>query len=385
MKKIVPFIICLISGCVASLAQPTARVIEKEFTSDMVRYARNILIYTPAQYDEMTQTDYDVIYVFDSQWRERFDLVTSLMHYFAQGGIDDPRNYIVVGIASPQEEDYNRNNDFLPVPQSMELPSDYIYYGNSSEFKKFISGELMPWIDSNYRTTGRTLAVGHSLGASFIIDAMVSDEMFDDCIAMSPNFSWDNDRFADEFLNYDFSKNGDSRFICLTMADEVGDAANMWGEQWGNAWRKVKAFIDSLKFPAGVVVRVSEFPEYDHSQSVLPALTQTLAEYAKFRTSVTSLSGSEPVAVHIELSGSDMNGDIYITGNQEALANWNPEGIKMQTLDDSTKVIDLSLTLPAEFKFTRGSWDSQICVSNGEPGNLRITKADKADKRYLAL
>lgn len=85
---------------------------------------------------------------------------------------------------------------------------------------------------------------------------------------------------------------------------------------------------------------------------------------------------------HVELSGASLNGDVYITGNQEALANWNPKGIKMTQINDSTYSIDIYLKLPAEFKFTQGDWDNQIWVKNAVPGNLRITSAAKATKYY---
>lgn len=360
----------------------SARVEEKVFESKNVREPRNILIYVPQQYDLMPQADFDVIYVFDAQWRSSFDLATSLMHYFAQNGLDDPRNYIVVGVPSPEEADYNRNNDFLPMPERITVPEDYIWYGSADGFKKFIKEELMPWVDANYRTSGHTLGIGHSLGASFVLDAMSTDELFDDYIAMSPNFFWDDNRFADNFTTYDFSAIGKPRFIYLTMADEVGADADVWGEPWGNAWRRVKSFVDTVATPQGVVIRTAEFPGYEHNQSVLPALTEALTTYARYRSVAWPQEGTYPV--HIELTGDNLEGDIFITGNQPALADWNPEGIKMKSLDDSTKVIDLMVTLPAEFKFTRGSWENQIGVSNAEPGNLRISNPLRTTKTYRA-
>lgn len=378
------FVAMLLSGVAASAANLSARVVEKEFDSPLLRYSRNVLVYLPHEYETMTQTDYDVIYVFDAQWRNRFDLVTSLMHYFAQNQIDDPRNYIVVGVASPQEPDYNRNNDFLPRPTRMTLPDDYTNYGSSPEFKRFLKEELMPWVDANYRTSGHTLGIGHSLGATFVLDAMATDNLFDDYIAISPNFFWDEYRFAEGFINYDFAKSGKPRFINLTMANEVTDATDIFGEGWGDAWQKVKSFADTVATPTGVVIRVDEYPAYDHNQSVLPALTRALEEYAKFRAVPWPASDKTLYPVHIELSGEGLGDDVYITGNQAALADWNPQGIKMQTLDDSTKVVDLMLTLPAEFKFTRGSWENQIGVSNGEPGNLRIAASTHAVKKYDA-
>ncbi len=92
-------------------------------------------------------------------------------------------------------------------------------YGNYENFKKFLREDVFPYINSNYRTSGHTLAVGHSLGASFILNALASEEMFDDYIALSPNFMEDKNKFADNFLSYNFN-NGKLRFLFLSMANE---------------------------------------------------------------------------------------------------------------------------------------------------------------------
>lgn len=65
-------------------AQKIARVEYKEFDSKNFLFKRPYLIFTPEDYDTNVNSDYDVIYVFDSQWRSRFGLVHDLMHYGCQ-------------------------------------------------------------------------------------------------------------------------------------------------------------------------------------------------------------------------------------------------------------------------------------------------------------
>lgn len=50
---------------------------------------------------------------------------------------------------------------------------------------------------------------------------------------------------------------------------------------------------------------------------------------------------------------------VYVTGNQEALGNWQPDKIKLQQISDTEWEIALALNFPAEFKFTRGSWQTE--------------------------
>ncbi|MDE6255680.1 MAG: hypothetical protein K2M39_05755 [Muribaculaceae bacterium] len=379
MKNIMPLIAVILVTFFGASAQELAKVEVIDFESKQFPFKRPILIYTPQYYEENTESDYDVVYVFDAQDRAHFDEVQSLLHYGVQQPRND-RNYIVVGVTSPTLWDLNhcRNNDFLPVPEYQKMSSPY--YGSADKFKKFIKEELMTYINTHYRTSGHTLGIGHSLGASFVLDAVATDNLFDDCIAISPNLGWDNDRFANDLMNMNFSDD-EPRFIYITMANEGLNKEDEFPESWRLGWEKVKNFISSQKFPENVIVKTADFPEYSHNSVVLPAHLLTLREYADYRYT-PQFDSNKTYPVHIELTGEGIEGDIYITGNQSALANWNPEGVKMTTINDTTRVIDLNLRLPAEFKFTQGDWDSAIGISNGDCGNIRISSPKRSSKHY---
>lgn len=56
--------------------------------------------------------------------------------------------------------------------------------------------------------------------------------------------------------------------------------------------------------------------------------------------------------------------EVFITGNQESLGNWDPGSIKLNTISDFEREITLDLTYPAEFKFTKGNWDKEGIINN---------------------
>ncbi|NME66572.1 alpha/beta hydrolase-fold protein [Flammeovirga aprica] len=58
--------------------------------------------------------------------------------------------------------------------------------------------------------------------------------------------------------------------------------------------------------------------------------------------------------------------EVYITGNQKSIGNWKPNKVKMNKVSDHKREIQLELTYPAEFKFTRGNWDSEGLVEGVE-------------------
>ena len=387
MKRLIQTVLMMLITVYTMSAQEIARVEYKEFDSKNFPFKRPILIFTPDGYESNIYSDYDVIYVFDSQWRSRFGLVHDLMHYGCQEEAtpnEDARQYIVVGIASPisiPEYNYGRNSDFYSLPINIPIPEGTTEeFFCAPKFKKFLKEELMPYIDSNYRTTGHTLAVGHSLSASFIIDALETEDMFDDYIALSPNFEWDNQIWADRLINFNFN-DGKPRYLFFNMADEC--EVTGWGPGWRPAYDKVRNYFESTDLPDNIVMKFNESPQYSHNQSYQPVIIHALKDYCIYRLT----HNHEPITeeaypVHIELKGKSLSGDVYITGNQEALANWNPMGVKMNQVNDSTYTIDLNLRLPAEYKFTQGTWEHQPFPKNTVPGNLRIDDPQKTVKYY---
>ena len=377
MKRLIQTVVMMTLAVCSAAAQETMRVETKTFHNPDFPFDRDIFICTPQDYDENTESEIDVVYVFDSQWLSHFGLTYGILGE-CQNPYEDAIPFIVVGITSPDSKEYCRTNDFLPVPTNVKYESKY--YGNYENFKKFLREDVMPYINSNYRTSGHTLAIGHSLGASFILNALSSEEMFDDYIALSPNFMEDNNKFANDFLNYDFA-NSQPRFLFLTMANESEETG--MGPNWRPAWDLVKTRMESAKLPETIKLFVKEYPEHTHMSCYAQCLMDILPIYTMYRHS-TNFRGSEKYPVHIELECPWAGGDVFITGNQDVIANWEPSGIKMNKTEENKYAIDLNVQLPVEFKFTQGSWDNQIPTGNAYPGNLRIFSPEKNEKHYIA-
>ena len=363
----------------------------KELTmkSEYFNHERQVLIYTPDNYMKYDQTYYDVIYVFDAQDRTMFDLVHCLLNIACKPDPDGGRstNFIIVGICSPTLWDINyfRNHDYLPMPLhgNNGLFKEGYYYGRSPDLKKFVKNELMPYVAAHYRTSGRTLGIGHSLSASFVLDALVTDDLFDDYIAISPNCAYDEYRLATDIESHQFKDRKTPRFIYASMAGEI-EKDEYWGDEWKAGWERVCTFLkDRSHFNDNTVTSVQTFPEYGHYTSFMPSLTAALNDYIVFGAkNLVSYVGEDTYPVHIELRGKNLPDDIYITGNQDALGNWEAKGVKMPLANDSTASIDLRLHLPAQFKFTRGSWEREAIIENADVGNQVIHDAGHATRVY---
>jgi len=67
--------------------------------------------------------------------------------------------------------------------------------------------------------------------------------------------------------------------------------------------------------------------------------------------------GQELITIRVTVPNT--TDEVFITGNQEVLGNWKPDKVKMNKIYDFEREIILSLELPAEFKFTKGDWNSE--------------------------
>lgn len=358
-----------------AISQEIATVEKKELTSSILNQERPLLIYTPQLYDENLLVRYDVIYVFDAQNRELFDLVHSLIRF-----TDLSKHYIVVGITSPyyEETDYARNHDYLPDPVHTEKEKFFGgYCCNSSNFKKFVTSEVMPFIEKNYRTTKRKISVGHSLSASFILDFMLTDDCFDACLAISPNFAYDKEQLASALINHDFNTLKDKRYLFISHANE------QWNG-WVEARERVSAFLgNKVNSVEKLHVDLSAYPNEDHWMGYAPAIRDALKSYFDYEKSLQQHLSEETYRVKIRVKVPDEDNTVYITGNQESLGNWNPSLIELKKTTGTERVIELEVRAPVQLVFTRGDWESQAVVNQVYVGeHITIDPSEKSEFEF---
>lgn len=155
------------------------------FFSETLAETRTVLIATPDGYDESTD-EYPVLFVLDGA--THFHHTTALSKSLASNQIMPAM--LVVGI-----ENTVRIRDLTPPAEDPQMAVLEPEHGGSANFRSFISNELMPWLDENYRTHSFTVLIGHSLGGLFAIDSLIENPtLFDAYIAISPSLHWDEGR-----------------------------------------------------------------------------------------------------------------------------------------------------------------------------------------------
>lgn len=369
----------LITFCTSTIfGQNIARVENVKIQSKVLNQEREILIYTPVDYDWRVNEYFNVIYVFDSQSREFFDYTSSIISFLT----DNTKTFIIVGITSPYDEklDYARNNDLLPVLETKKSIDRYgKYSGNADNFFDFVCTEIIPYVDSNYRTLNNRISIGHSLSASFILYSFTKKpDLFDNYIAISPNLAYDNDILANKLVNFDYSKINRPTFLYLSNANEGID----YWQEWKPARDKVYSFFNQTLENKNLKVQIEEFPENNHWNTFPPSLNKSIDFYFKeiYDLQEKELSQKE-YDVTIKVKVLNKKETIYITGNQDNLGNWNPKEFKMEKISDLEREIKLKLKSPAQFKFTRGSWATEAEVT-GTYGNITIRPEKQSDFEF---
>lgn len=87
----------------------------------------------------------------------------------------------------------------------------------------------------------------------------------------------------------------------------------------------------------------------------------------------------------VNLQDSIATDAVYITGNLPQLGNWQPNSIKMTRVAPNQHEIALALPCGAaiEYKFTRGSWDTEEVLADGTvPGNKQLTVGPDVTVRH---
>ncbi|WP_445385860.1 alpha/beta hydrolase-fold protein [Robiginitalea sp. IMCC44478] len=358
MKKSVlnTILLCFFIG---SLTAQRSAVKEVSIESAELNQTRDLLIFTPINYDHSEYYYYNVIYVFDAHDRPLYDYVTSVSHLLREG----QRGFIVVGIKATyiKELMYGRNHDLLPSDTERNLgPKSG---GNAEAFLAYVKNEVVPYVESNYRVLPHRTGVGHSLSASFLIYSMLNEpDLFDNFIAVSPNLADDDQRLVKDLDNFDSAQFNSLHYLYMNHAD---DYINYPG--WGAANDKAYPILKNKLANENFKVVTEQFPDESHMSGYMPAVKSALSTLIDSVLPVQNKQLSENTyELTFRVKVPDDNDVVYITGNQESLGNWEPGLVRMERVSPLEREITVKVQDPVEVKFTRGSWESEAWINIGD-------------------
>lgn len=178
------YILLAILFSLSSIAQKKTETID----SNKLGKPRQISIILPPSYEFESKKNYPVIYLLDGEYlMDPFNGSLQYGYYF-----DDLPEVILVGIHQ------GKNNDRIIDSKSDDdgLPTE-----KSGNFYEFIASEVIPYINSNYRTVSFKAIAGHDVTAGFLNFFLYKDNpIFDAYISFCPDLAYDMENRIEDRL-----------------------------------------------------------------------------------------------------------------------------------------------------------------------------------------
>jgi predicted alpha/beta superfamily hydrolase len=257
MKRFFLFasLLLLVIFSAAAFGQDRQQVTRLSLKSSVLGEDRIIFVRTPATY-ERNGLRYPVLYLTDAE--AQMDHTITTIDFLARNG--RMPEMIVVGISNT-----DRTRDLTPTNGTMSNPEGRPFRfptsGGADKFLKFIETELIPSIESDYRTQPYRIFAGHSFGGLFALHTLLTrPEVFNSYIAVSPTFPWDNgfpQREAEAFFK---ERKELDRSLYFTMSNE--------GEEMVGGFDRFKKTL-SKQAPRRFVWDAMYMEDEDHGSAVL--------------------------------------------------------------------------------------------------------------------
>lgn len=164
--------------------------------SKVLGETRTVRIFLPSSYGDtyFYPRRYPVVYLLDGEGL--FEPVSSMVRLLSEdrGPLDFPELIVVAIMNTDRLRDLTPTHvthDLNPMSDSASLSRT----GGGEKFLSFIDSELMPHMDSLYRTAPYKIFMGHSLGGLTVINTFLHHtSLFNAYIATDPSMFWDEQK-----------------------------------------------------------------------------------------------------------------------------------------------------------------------------------------------
>lgn len=241
--KIICAILLVIISNQTIHAQDSMINVGKRYTieSKILKENRTYSVMLPSSYKNNPNKEYIVAYVLDGE-RTKFLEVAGIaqsMHSSFDLKLQIPE-LIIVSI-----ENTNRTKDLTPTNSLNYLDQDNINAfkssGKANEFMGFIENELMPKINSSYRTTKKNLIIAHSMAGLFALHCFLENpKLFSYYLLIDPSWFWDRNYIGKRGKEILEKKKDLEARVFIGLANNLLDDKRhyQWGEEFFQLLKK---------------------------------------------------------------------------------------------------------------------------------------------------
>jgi predicted alpha/beta superfamily hydrolase len=256
----------LAQGDTSGVGQASALTVGETFTiqSKTLGEARRINVYLPPAYADSPNVRLPVLYMPDGGIGEDFLHVAGLVQVSVGNGTMRP--FLLVGIENTQ-----RRRDLTGPTQSAEDKKIAPQVGGSAAFRRFVRAELMPVVNTRYRTTKETAIMGESLAGLFVVETFfVEPDLFDTYIAFDPSLWWNNNELVNRAVDrLHVSGNRHRTLYLASSGEDFSRLTNQLAEVLGK------------NAPANLTWHYERMPSESHATIYHPAALQALRRLFK--------------------------------------------------------------------------------------------------------
>lgn len=207
--------------------------------------------------DKASQKKYPVLVLLDGN--RFFKSISGMVNYMSS---DTYRSWKIPEMIVIAIHNVDRRRDYTPDKIITVRKNNS---GGGENFLNFLEKELLPEIDSKYRTTSERILFGHSLGGLLATHAyMKENSSFKSFLAIDPSFGTWNTETMDKKLNA-MTENSFTRYIYIASAN--------WGKRNINNRDRHVRFYESLnaKCKGKLPAKLEYFENESHSSVPLIA------------------------------------------------------------------------------------------------------------------
>lgn len=215
--KVLTLLISILSISFSVNAQQNSRILvgsTDSLYSETLNETRRFSVFVPDNMGEPTN-GYPVLYLLDGD--NFFQTTVGLITHLNSCGFCP--QMIIVGILNT-----NRDRDFTPTHyEDPHNISETKNSGGGEQFLTFIEKELIPRIESTYKTLPYRMFIGHSTGGLTVVNALIKHrDMFNSYVAIDPSMSWHNQKLLKEskMILANTSFEGKSLFLAIANTME---------------------------------------------------------------------------------------------------------------------------------------------------------------------
>ncbi|MGL4852560.1 MAG: alpha/beta hydrolase [Phocaeicola sp.] len=159
------------------------------YHSSILQEDINYQVSLPQNYHAESNQHYPVIYLLDGE--AYFEVTNGVIQLYSKGRRAMLSPSILVGITSN-----NRTRDFTPIASAYDRngvlqPDARATGGEANLFTSFLTEELIPMIEQNYRTHNQRMLIGHSLAGLYALHLYLNQSiLFNRYCILDPSVWW---------------------------------------------------------------------------------------------------------------------------------------------------------------------------------------------------